>query len=917
MKKRLSKILLGALVLCLALSAAVTAFTREQPLHYILDSVISNDVVYGIDDDEETVRFFAADTSGEIQSQFTVDREDGGGVYNVFDYISLDNGGMYVYGAKIDTITNTYLDESVYYCNFKKGRLEHYRTLPVVYPDGQNNLSVKVENGQVTYLTYEFLDDLVVTVHRMDSAGQVEDIHQLYFDPYVNIYDYAYSDKWKLVFITPDNKIYRSLENGSSVQVYPKDDGTHQLTDFYYPGGDWVYVTDAALGQVLQIDLNTGTAEVILNADLAMGDGYQFSDFEKIRYKEDGEFCATVQLDGDSSGLGLYRDGVLQVFESLTKKPVVCWKTFFWTLLWTAVVALVLLGICQLFLMLTRRRFPILAKMILALLPVVILCALVTRYYTQRNLTSELMNAQYRELYQNSQNFLAGVDTFYWTDIDPAEAYETDAYFDFQDLFFNRNSTAVQLLGSADEGSSDVNYFSYLFAYQVKDGKLYSYFCDPQPVNTPVEYKQSRELVEDFYECVEKGQPVKGEYRDKFGNWSVVLVPVFDDEGNVTAVLESGMSKVLLDYNIRQEIRYLTVVNMLILAAMMIFIAVILTYGLYPLKRLKRGVEEMLDGHLGVTVPVRGRDEVAEISEVFNRMSRSIQNHFEQMERFNRASFRFIPSQIFRLLHKEGVADVQKGDNTTQSTTALSFHTVTFHTRMRTMTGEEMYRFINRILSVAVPAIQEKQGVISQFENAGIEGFFTDSSDTALSCAVSICQRMLPLGEEPGFEGVRPAIGLNYGSTKLGIIGTDERLEAVAISESTNLAQFLQKMAPKYSARILVTGTLLEQIPDARSRYHLRWIGFVSLSATEALEPIYDCFDGDTPEERAWKAETKEQFERGVALYCARSYYEARKMFIEVLKSSYQDFAAKEYLFLCDRRLNQEDTGDQVYLVRY
>ena len=233
MKKRLSKILLGALVLCLALSAAVTAFTREQPLHYILDSVISNDVVYGIDDDEETVRFFAADTSGEILSQFTVDREDGGGVYNVFDYISLDNGGMYVYGAKIDTITNTYLDESVYYCNFKKGSLEHYRTLPVVYPDGQNNLSVKVENGQVTYLTYEFLDDLVVTVHRMDSAGQVEDIHQLYFDPYVNIYDYAYSDKWKLVFITPDNKIYRSLENGSSVQVYPKDDGTHQLTDFY------------------------------------------------------------------------------------------------------------------------------------------------------------------------------------------------------------------------------------------------------------------------------------------------------------------------------------------------------------------------------------------------------------------------------------------------------------------------------------------------------------------------------------------------------------------------------------------------------------------------------------------------------------------------------------------------------------
>ena len=368
MKKRLEKIALAALVFCVALAAVVTIFTREQPLHYILDSVISNDLVYGIDDDEDKVRFFVADTSGVIQDQFTVDREDGGGVYNVFDYISLDKGGMYVYGAKIDTVTNTYLDESVYYCDFKKGRLEHYQKLPVIYPDGQNNLSVKVENGLVTYLTYEFLDDLVVTVHRMDQSGQVEDIHQLYFDPYVNIYDYAYSDKWKLVFITPDNKIYRSLENGSSVQVYPKDDNVHQLTDFYYAGGDYVYVTDVVLGQVLRIDLNSGGAVPIHNVNLTMGDGYRFSDFEKIRYKENGDFCATVQLDSDSSGLGLYRDGSFKVLESLEKKPAACWGTFFWTLLWTVVAVLLLLGIYELFLLLTRRRFPILAKMILALL---------------------------------------------------------------------------------------------------------------------------------------------------------------------------------------------------------------------------------------------------------------------------------------------------------------------------------------------------------------------------------------------------------------------------------------------------------------------------------------------------------------------------------------------------------------------
>ncbi len=917
MKKKWRNILLAAFGICLVLAAAAAVASREEPLHYLLDVTFSDGRIYGVDDDEEKVRFFVAETSGEIVDQITVDREDGGGVYNVYDYISLDDGKMYVYGMKIDTVTNSYLDESVYYCNFEEGRLEHYQTLPVVYSDGQNNLAVQVKDGQVTYLTYEFWGDLVVTVHRMDEAGNVAQIHELYFDPYINIYDYAHSDEWRLVFLTPDNRIFRSLEDGSSEQVYPQDGGLHQLTDFYYDGGDKVYVTDIAVGQALEIDLNGGT-RVLYDLAAPLEGGYAFSDLEKIRYQPDGSFCALVQLDSNTSGVGLYEGGAFHVLQSLTWGAQACLRTFLWTFLWAALAALLLLGAGKLFLRITRNRYPILAKMILALIPVVIVSAFVTRYYTQRNMTNELMNAQYRELYQNSQNFLAGVDEFYWTGIDPAEAYETPEYFDFQDIFFNRGGSAVELLGDAGGESSYLNYFSYLFAYRLgDDGVLYSYFCDPQPVNTPVEYKQSRKLVEDFYECAEKGLPIKGEYRDKFGNWSVVLVPVFDGEGNVAAVLESGMSKVLVDYNIGQEIRYLTIVNLLIMSAMMVLIAVILTYGLYPLKRLKRGVEEMLDGHFGVAVPVRGRDEIAEISEVFNRMSRNIQNHISQMERFNRASFRFIPSQIFTLLKKEGVADVEKGDHTTCPTTALSFHTVTFHTRMRTMNGEEMYRFINRILSITAPVVQQKGGVISQFENAGIEGFFTDSCETALSCAVSICQEMQPLEEEPGFTGAKPAIGLHYGQTKLGIIGTDERLEAVAISESTNLAQFLRKIAPKYAARILVTGTLLEQVPYARTRYRLRWIGFVSLSATESLEPVYDCYDGDTPEERVWKEETREAFERGVALYCAREYAEARKQFIEVLKTARQDAAAKEYLFLCDRRINGEDGGDAVYLERY
>ncbi len=917
MSKRIGKTLLVALLVCFTLAAAVACMKQREPLSYILDSFIKGQLVYGIDDDEEQVRFFVANKEGEVQQQFTVERQEGG-IYRVFDYLSLDEDGkMYVYGIKIDTVSNRYLDESVYLCNFEEGTLELYQTLPMVYEDGQNNISVKVKNGNITYLTYEFLDELVVTVYQLDQNGQVSQLHQTFFDPMINIHDYAYSEKWNLVFVTPDNKVYHSLQDGSVKQVYPTDGELHQLADFYYDGEDFVYVTDISLGKVVQIDLQNGTQTVLYDIETVLdGTTYVYSDLEKIRYKE-GDFSATVQIDNTTSGLGLYQDGRFYVITQLHLKAEDCVKIFLQVFPLLAVAALILLIAGKLFLHLTKHRYPILVKLIFSLIPIIIISALITRYYTQRNMTNELVNAQYRELYQNSQNFLAGVESFYWTDIDPRYAYETPEYFDFQDIFFNRGGGSVELVGDVGEKSSNIDYFSYIFAYKVKDGKLYSYFCDPQPVNIPVEYKQSRDMTELFYQCVEEKQPVKGEYRDKFGNWSIVLVPVYDQDENVVAVLETGMSKVLVDYNITQEIRELTIVNLFIMVGMMVLITLILGYWLYPLKRLKKGVEEIRDGNFGVTVPVRGKDEVAEISEVFNRMSFNIQGHIRQVDRFNRASFRFIPSSIFKLLKKEGVADIEKGDNTTKPATALSFHTVTFNTRMRTMTGEQMYKFINEILSVTVPAVLENQGIISQFQNAGIESFFTDSSELALNCAISVCHRLAPLEQQEGFEGIRPAVGLSYGQTKLGIVGTDQRLEAVAISESTNLAQFLRKIAPKYSASILVTGSILEQIPEWEKKYHFRCIGFIYISATGTVERIYDCYDGDEVQQRKWKDETKQAFERGVELYCSRSYYEARKMFIDVLKKVHRDDAAKEYLFRCDWQLEHETDEQNIYLEKY
>ena len=79
----------------------------------------------------------------------------------------------------------------------------------------------------------------------------------------------------------------------------------------------------------------------------------------------------------------------------------------------------------------------------------------------------------------------------------------------------------------------------------------------------------------------------------------------------------------------------------------------------------------------------------------------------------------------------------------------------------------------------------------------------------------------------------------------VGIVGHDRRLSEVTLSEQISVVDYLRKVAGKYKARILVTGTAVGRIPNFDSRYHARILGMIHVSATDSLEKIYDVYDGD------------------------------------------------------------------------
>jgi class 3 adenylate cyclase/HAMP domain-containing protein len=374
--------------------------------------------------------------------------------------------------------------------------------------------------------------------------------------------------------------------------------------------------------------------------------------------------------------------------------------------------------------------------------------------------------------------------------------------------------------------------------------------------------------------------------------------------------METGVTKAALEYEVREHTEKIAIITTLILVVLLALLIAILLRSLAPLKQLRESVRAIINGQLGIQTLVRGRDEVAEIGRVFNQMSVSIESKVNELTDLNQGYYKFVPSKMFSLLRKSSVIDVRLGDQTNEEITILSFNAVRFEEMVSTMTGEEMFRMINRVFSNLVPLVNNNGGVVDKFENAGLVAFYTDGNERALNTAISVCQTMDSVNAEQSFGAGRQiemASGLSYGPVKIGIVGHQERLAATTISEHTNLSGYLRKIAPKYGSRILTTASVISQINNFDEKYNARFVGFLHISVNDTIEKLYDVFDGDREDKKLFKKQTKELFEKGVSLYCQKEFYEARLVFIEVLKQFRQDAAAKEYLYRCDRYYQSPD----------
>lgn len=404
----------------------------------------------------------------------------------------------------------------------------------------------------------------------------------------------------------------------------------------------------------------------------------------------------------------------------------------------------------------------------------------------------------------------------------------------------------------------------------------------------------------------------------RFGYNATIYAPVLNSMGKAVGVVGIDVAMNNIKSTVNEAVTGLLSVMLLIITlCFLALLVVVQTEFIHPVRVLKNCVQEMANGKLGVQAPVKGNNEISEISRIFNRMSFNISVHMQEITGLNDGYHKFVPLEVFKILQKTDITQIRLGDYKETVLSILSMQINNFDKITEMKESKKLFAYINQIYSETVPGIQKRGGVIGEYYKGGFSAFYQSSCQDVLDSAIIVCQHMNKLkkqGELEESERFSLAFGISHGSVMLGIVGNDDRFSSSLISEQITASEYLKTIAWKYRALILITGTAAEQIPGFEQQYSHRLLGMMYFKTTGKRERFYDVYDGDPSEDREMKELTKEKFEEGVKKFLAREFYEARLCFIEVLKLYRLDYAAREYLYLCNQYYQMEEDAQEIQI---
>jgi len=387
----------------------------------------------------------------------------------------------------------------------------------------------------------------------------------------------------------------------------------------------------------------------------------------------------------------------------------------------------------------------------------------------------------------------------------------------------------------------------------------------------------------------------------EYGSNMLCMQKILDENGNAIGNITVSADLKQLYYEIENTVFKQTIIISAIMLAIMMIIIIMLVRTLRGLKILKEGAISVLEADWDMVIDINTNDEVEEIGNVFNKMTNKIKNYFYSIEILNKAYHKFVPAEIFDILEKNDILEVNPGDHIVKNMSIMTIETKNFSIIKSEMTAQENFDFINTFFGEVSKTVKKFGGVIESRHGTGITAIYENDTDCCIECGLAIFDKINSINS----ISAEFSIIMQNGEIMLGIVGNNERMEVTVISDILNSEYNIEKLAEQNRINMIITGEVYSKI-RYKEKFNCRFIGRIQKNnLKDCYIELYDIIDSYSYDEKNNKLFTLKSFEKGVDFYINRDFKNARNQFIEVLKIDKNDKLAQAYIFLCDKYINK------------
>jgi HAMP domain-containing protein len=560
-----------------------------------------------------------------------------------------------------------------------------------------------------------------------------------------------------------------------------------------------------------------------------------------------------------------------------------------------------------------RTHVSIIAKQILAAVPVVIVGLLLFMYFSRSLMTDTLYADRYLVLGEQATTATSLIDADRFARID-WDNPEDDAYYQeiknileglsgYSEVSWWQSPTEIvpywdSTIEIGENGSMHNSSLVDYRAYYVSGSTAYTAVYDGAPANLEASYRESMLSDMDVLSLLNENKlPVHASVFDARDEeyWLSFYAPLWS-RGNLVGYIEASEPSLNIEARVDTLNNLALGVIALLMFVPLVLIVFVLVFTLRRLGRLKAGAEAVAAGDYSVYVKVDSRDEAGDIAKAFNTMAASVKESVEDITKTSEGYSRFVPAELIAALGKPSIREVTPGAHVDVEASNLFISTPSF----AEYSDEDLFRMLNYYYETVIPPIVDSGGIISHFSSANLSVIYEGGIVSALDSAIATYATLDGLNRLLVEQGNPPIVChalLSHSKTLLGVAGTNRRLDIITVSPLGNRTEKIAELGRVCGCRLLVAQSAFEALGTAVTHYPYRWAGYIR--SDRGQPRVYDFYFCEAPALRRGKEQSKDIFEYGVGLYYEGRYQEASTYFVQVVKVAPDDGLAREYLHRC------------------